>query len=36
MPSEILGGKENITQLQVEKRIAAAGSKFYWRQILNK
>lgn len=36
LPSEIFAGKENVTQLQVEEMIAAAGSKFYWRQILNK
>lgn len=36
LPSEVFAGKENVTQLQVEEMIAAAGSKFYWRQILNK
>jgi len=36
LPSEIFAGKENVTPLQVEEMIAAAGSKFYWRQILNK
>jgi len=36
MPGKILGGKEDVTQLQTEGMIGAAGSKFYWRQILNK
>lgn len=36
MPSEILRGKEDMTQLWIEEMIAATESKFYWRQILNK
>lgn len=36
MPSEILAGREDVMQLQTEEMIGAAGSKFYWRQILNK
>lgn len=33
MPSEILGGKQDVRQLQIEEVMGAVGSKFYWRQI---
>lgn len=36
MPSEIVGSKEDVAQLQIEEMIGAAGTKFYWRQVLNK